>query len=91
LSDIAALRYGYKYEYKKYRNNRGFIQSNDYTLKVYFRYEDDSLIERLNFKGVTERFYAPDFKYIIGNVELSDLIANQDLLNNDGIFIAEIA
>lgn len=35
LSDIAALRYGYKYEYKKYRNNRGFIQSNDYTLKVY--------------------------------------------------------
>lgn len=91
LSDIAALRYGYKYEYKKYRNNRGFIQSNDYTLKVYFRYEDDSLIEKLNFKEVTERFYAPDFKYIIGNVELSDLIANQDLLNNDGIFIAEIA
>ncbi|PWG82284.1 homoserine dehydrogenase [Pararcticibacter amylolyticus] len=90
LSDIAALRYGYKYEYKKYRTNRGFVQSNDYTLNVYLRYDDESVIERLGFKEITERFYAPDFKYVIGKIELSNLIANQEFLNNDGVFIAEI-
>ncbi|WP_374164190.1 homoserine dehydrogenase [Arcticibacter sp. MXS-1] len=90
LSDIAALRYGYKYEYKKYRTNRGFAQSNDYVLNVYLRYEDEQVIEALKFREITERFYAPDFKYVIGKVELTSLIENQSLLNNDGIFIAEL-
>lgn len=91
LSDIAALRYGYKYEYKKYRNNRGFALSNDYVLNVYLRYEDDSLIEKLKFSEITERFYAPDFKYVIGKVELNNLIDNKSLLDHDGVFIAELA
>lgn len=90
LSDIAALRYGYRYEYKKYRSNSGFVLSNDYTLKVYLRYEDESCIDQLQFQTITERFYAPDFKYIIGTIELGNLFANQELLNNDGIFIAEL-
>ncbi len=90
LSDIAALRYGYRYEYKKYRNNRGFALSNDYVLNVYLRYDDDGLIEKLQFKEITERFYAPDFKYVIGKVELNSLLDNKELFNQDGVFIAEV-
>lgn len=90
LSDIAALRYGYRYEYKKYRSNRGFALSNDYTLKVYLRYENEADLDKLQFKEITERFFAPDFKYVIGTIELAKLLDNKDLLNNDGMFIAEL-
>jgi homoserine dehydrogenase len=90
LSDIAALRYGYKYEYKKYHANKGFEQSNEYSLNVYLRYRDDSVIQRLNFSEVTERFYAHDFSYIIGRVSLQSLIDNKSIFNDRSVFIAEI-
>src|SRR5690606_33290471 len=38
LSDIAALRYGYRYEYKKHLDAAQIQYSTDYKLKVYFRY-----------------------------------------------------
>jgi len=90
LSDITALRYDYKYEYKKYRSNKGFILSNDYQLNVYLRYTDESILSKLKLSEVTERFYSPDFSYVIGKVALSELFANADLLDNRDTFIAEI-
>lgn len=90
LSDITALRYDYKYEYKKYRLNKGFVQSNDYLLTVYLRYTHENILSQLQIKDVTERFYSPDFSYVIGKVALGDLMQNVDLLNSPEIFIAEI-
>jgi homoserine dehydrogenase len=90
LSDIAALRYDYKYEYKKYHSNKGFAQSNEYSLNVYLRYRDESVITNLNITDISERFYAPDFSYLIGKVSLQSLLDNQELLNDRSVFIAEI-
>lgn len=90
LSDIAALRYGYRYEYKKYRGNTSFELSNDYTLKVYLRYEDDAIIEKLDLFDITERFYAPDYKYLIAKVKLASLLENKQLFNDPEVFIAEV-
>ena len=91
LSDIAALRYGYRYEYKKHLTSNALQYSQDYLLKVYLRYEDDLLIEKLNFSEITERYYAADFKYVIGYINLQQIAAHKADLNKEGNFIAEIA
>ncbi|WP_256013040.1 homoserine dehydrogenase [Desertivirga xinjiangensis] len=90
LSDIAALRYDYKYEYKKYHQKSGFRLTGDYSLNVYLRYTDESLIQKLHFESITERYYSPDFSYIIGKVSLNSLIEHKELLSIKGSFVAEI-
>lgn len=90
LSDIAALRYDYKYEYKKYRSINAYVQSNDYLLTVYLRYTDDSILTKLDIKEVTERYYSPDFSYVIGKVTLKNLMTHVKEIDNKDTFIAEI-
>ncbi len=91
LSDIAALRDGYRYEYKKHLESSTLNYSQDYLIKVYLRYTDDTLIEKLNFSEITERYYAPDFKYVIGHINLQQIAAHKADLDQEGNFIAEIA
>ncbi|RYE28370.1 MAG: homoserine dehydrogenase, partial [Sphingobacteriales bacterium] len=38
LSDIAALRYDYRYEYKKYHQHNGLIHTDNVNIEVYLRY-----------------------------------------------------
>ncbi|HEY1023786.1 MAG TPA: homoserine dehydrogenase [Sphingobacteriaceae bacterium] len=89
LSDIAALRYSYQYEYKKHHKHEDLQYSTDILLDVYLRYRDEELLKKLQFEHITERFYANDFKYVTGSVSLQKLIENQDELQKKGIFIAE--
>jgi len=89
LSDIAALRYDYRYEYKKH-NNQELKYSTDVSIRVYLRYRDEDLLSRLNFTDISERFYATDFRYIIGSVTLQKLIEHQDELRKSGVFLAEV-
>ena len=91
LSDIAALRYGYRYEYKKHLESSALNYIQDYLIKVYLRYTDDTLIEKLNFSEITERYYASDFKYVIGHINLQQIAAHKADLDQEGNFIAEIA
>ncbi|QIH33359.1 homoserine dehydrogenase [Sphingobacterium sp. DR205] len=91
LSDIAALRYGYRYEYKKHLESSALNYSQDYLIKVYLRYTDDQLIEKLKFSEITERYYAADFKYVIGHINLQQIAAHKADLDQEGNFIAEIA
>ncbi|MBK1441735.1 homoserine dehydrogenase [Parapedobacter sp. ISTM3] len=91
LSDIAALRYGYKYEYKKHIDANGLAYSTDWEIEVYLRYKEESFIEHLKFTSISERYYAQDFKYIIGKVNLSNILKNRDIIDREGYFLAEIA
>lgn len=90
LSDITALRHGYKYEYKKHVGEQNAIYTTDYTLKVYFRYEDESLLEKIKFENISERYSSKDFNYVIGEVTVAEIIKNRNLIHRDGVFIAEI-
>ncbi|WP_257668026.1 homoserine dehydrogenase [Parapedobacter tibetensis] len=91
LSDIAALRYGYKYEYKKHIDAGGLNYSTDWEIDIYLRYDDENLIELLGFSSIAERYYARDFKYVIGRINLTNIIKNRVALDRDGVFVAEIA
>jgi len=88
LSDIAALRYGYQYEYKKTKDSKGLNFTNDIELNIYLRYEDEELVKLLDFKNIKERYYSGTYKYVIGTVNLQKLIDNLDNINADKAFIA---
>ncbi|MFI5453235.1 homoserine dehydrogenase [Pedobacter sp. UC225_61] len=89
LSDIAALRYDYRYEYKKYHQLNGLIHTDKVSIEVYIRYVHEYTIEKLQIENISERFSRNEYKYVIGNVSLKNLIAHRDLLINKDVFIAQ--
>ncbi|MDB5284988.1 MAG: Homoserine dehydrogenase, partial [Bacteroidota bacterium] len=56
LSDIAALSYHYRYEYKKVKQNGDIPFSNDHDLKLYIRYVNEAILDELNVHDITQRF-----------------------------------
>lgn len=88
LSDIAALRYDYRYEYKKYHQHNGLIHTDNVNIEVYLRYVHEYTVEKLQIENIVERFTRDDYKYVIGNVNLKSLLANKDLLEQKDVFIA---
>ncbi len=88
LSDIAALRYDYQYEYKKAHKKKDLKFTNDIEINVYVRYEDESLIEVLKFEHIHERFYSDTFRFVIGKIKLKNLIDNQSRISEHKAFIA---
>lgn len=61
LSDISALRYNYKYEYKKIHHQTDTQLTNDYYLKVFISVEDLSKINKDDFEWIEE--WHNEFKY----------------------------
>ncbi len=88
LSDIAALRYDYQYEYKKAKESKGLNFTNNVELNIYLRYENESLVDALNFIDIHERYYSGTSKFVIGRVNLQSLIDNQQQINNEKAFVA---
>lgn len=88
LSDIAALRYDYRYEYKKYHQQNGLIHTDNVNIEVYLRYVHEYTVEKLKIDNIVERFSRNDYKYVIGNVSLKTLLANRSLLEQKDVFIA---
>jgi len=73
LSDIAALRYGYKYEYKKLRTGVDYRISNDHVLRVYVSCENMADIDRRDFIAVDETYISQNRKYITGSISFEKL------------------
>lgn len=87
LSDISALTYNYHYEYKKVAQNGNLSFSNDTILDVYLRFENESVLRELNFTSIAQQFTASDYKYVIGKVNLENLLA-LNLNNRKDVFLA---
>ena len=88
LSDIAALRYNYQYEYKKAKEKTDLNFTNNIELNIYLRYDDESLVEALNFEHIQERYYSGSYKFVIGKINLQNLIDNQTRISESKAFIA---
>ena len=76
LSDISALRYEYKYEYKKLYHHQPHELSNDIFLKVYVSFDDLTLIPKEKFEWIEEWHAQADRKYLIGVIKLTELKEN---------------
>lgn len=88
LSDLSALSYGYKYEYKKYRQNEHLTFTNQASIKVYVRFRHSEEIKDLKFKEIEQSYSSPGYQYIIGRILLEELLVKRDSLHQKGIFLA---
>ncbi|HVV55347.1 MAG TPA: homoserine dehydrogenase [Mucilaginibacter sp.] len=88
LSDIAALRYDYQYEYKKAKSKNDLKFTNNIDINIYLRYENDDLVDELGFEYIHERYFSGKYKFVIGKINLQKLIDNQHRILNEKAFIA---
>ncbi|MES1222712.1 MAG: homoserine dehydrogenase [Bacteroidota bacterium] len=77
LSDISALRYGYKYEYIKLFHHRPHQLTNDFFLRVYVRFEDWKYIPREKFEWIEEWHAQEERKYLVGVIAFKELKENK--------------
>ncbi|MGE0566713.1 MAG: homoserine dehydrogenase [Bacteroidia bacterium] len=90
LSDISALSYGYKYEYKKHTQNSEIEFTNDISIKVYLRYNSDEDVKKIKFNSIQEQYTGGNYHYIVGEIELNNLISNKDYITKNKLFVAAI-
>jgi homoserine dehydrogenase len=73
LSDIAALRYEYHYEYKKLYHHTPNQLSDDYYLKVYISFDDLKYIPKDKFEWIEEWHAEAARKYLVGVIHVKYL------------------
>jgi homoserine dehydrogenase len=76
LSDISALRYDYRYEYKKLYHHVPGELTNDYFLKVYLSFENTEAVPKENFEWIEEWHAREDRNYLVGVLHVSHLLGN---------------
>ncbi len=73
LSDISALRYNYKYEYKKIFNQPGITLSNDFYLKVFVSVDDIEKINTADFEWIEEWHNEFNYSWLTGVIHAEKL------------------
>ena len=76
LSDISALRYQYKYEYKKLYHHQPHELSQDVFLRVYVSFDDIQYIPKDRFEWLEEWHAQEERKYLVGVISFQQLIGN---------------
>lgn len=87
LSDISALQYNYKYEYKKEESAKELAFSNDFSLKIYLGSKDESKLKSFDFLEKDEIFQSREYNYITGWILFSELVA-LDFNKEEDLFFA---
>ncbi len=84
LSDIAALRYDYKYEYKKYLQQDKLTLTNDYYLKTYVSADLSEKIKKEDFEWVEEWHNEAGNNWMIGIIH-ADKLAKSEWWKQEGV------
>ena len=84
LSDISALRYNYRYEYKKLRYHTPSVLTSDLYLRVYLSFADLKNIPREEFEWIEEFFNAEQRNYLVGVIHFNKLLQT-DWWKGEGI------
>jgi len=87
LSDISALTYGYKYEYKKIVQNRDLKFTNDVVVEVYIRYSDESLFTQVSFDSIKVKHISKAINYVVARISIKELF-KLNKVNDQQLFIA---
>lgn len=73
LSDISALNYGYRYEYKKSDNQTGPELETDYNISVYVSWKGEARIDKSLFTHISAVFSGDSGHYLTGVISLANL------------------
>lgn len=84
LSDISALRYNYRYEYKKLYHHQPGQLADNYYLRVFLSFEDVCAVPKDKFETIEEWHAREDRKYLAGLIHVSHLL-HADWWKKDGL------
>ncbi|MFO0358717.1 MAG: homoserine dehydrogenase [Sphingobacteriaceae bacterium] len=90
LSDISALSYDYKYEYKKQKQNPELKFSNDAIVKIYLRYNKEEDLKKFKFETIQEQYTGGEYHFVIGTINLNELIKNKSYILQNKLFVGAI-
>ncbi len=76
LSDLSALTYNYKYEYKKKQQVNGIFAHNDFFVNIYLRFNRQSEIPATEFEELYEKYDSRVYSYITGKIRFQKLITS---------------
>ncbi|RFM36409.1 homoserine dehydrogenase [Chitinophaga silvisoli] len=83
LSDISALTYNYRYEYKKIKQANSPAFTNDVQLKIYLRYRTADQVHLPDFYNISEKYESSTWRYVVGVINLEKLKEAKWLKNPD--------
>jgi homoserine dehydrogenase len=84
LSDIAALRYDYRYEYKKLYHHEPSVLTQNFFLKVYIAFNELKQVPTEAFEWIEEWHSQEKRKYLVGVIAFEKL-ATQDWWKRTGV------
>lgn len=87
LSDITAQLYDYRYQYKKLQSPHQLHFTNDYKVRIYYRYDSPATLNLLEFSTIHESYYSDTYKYVVGDIELSQLQAQAQSLRESNVLV----
>lgn len=73
LSDISALRYQYRYEYRKFTQNGVLFDTKGCVLTIYVRHQAEGQVLESDFIDIRERYISGETRYWIGTIYLEKL------------------
>jgi homoserine dehydrogenase len=76
LSDISALRYQYRYEYKKLYHHIPLELTDEFYVRAYISFDDWKFIPRDKFEWIEEWHANADRKYLVGVLAFKELREN---------------
>lgn len=83
LSDISALRYEYKYEYKKLYYHQPSELTTDFYVKTYVGFKDWKLVPKEDFESIEEWHSNDQVNYLVGIIHFDKLQKSDWWKTND--------
>jgi len=84
LSDISALRYNYKYEYKKIYHQTDSTLTNDFYLKVFISVDNLNKINKDHFEWIEDLHNGLQYSWMVGSIH-SEKLFNSSWWKEKGI------
>ena len=84
LSDVSALRYDYRYAYRKLKQINGLGLHNESLLKVYVSFNKPEQVSLQDFEDIKERYASRTHDYLIGEISL-DRLSKASWRNNKDV------
>ena len=76
LSDISALSYDYRYEYKKHYNLGKLSYTNDRLIDVYVSFDSPEDVVLDDFEHISDNFFCFDRCFVAGKIRLNKLLTD---------------
>jgi homoserine dehydrogenase len=73
LSDLSALRYEYKYEYKKLYHHTPHRLTDDFYVRVYVSFDDLKYVPKDRFQAIEEWHADDNRKYLVGVIHFREI------------------